>query len=292
MIYLIASIVLTSYLTLSFKVVERLRINNLQAIVFNYLTCVVTGSVVNGSFPVTGYNLQQAWFKWALLMGFSFIVLFNIIAFSAQKIGVAITSVANKLSLVIPFLFSLYLYKEPYTWLKITGVLVAVAAVLFTCWPQHALQKRATKNYRLLLGIPAILFIGSGLLDTMVKYVEQHFLNDTNYDDYLVTAFATAGAIGMVSLLFLVATGRQQFSYKAVLAGIAIGVPNYFSIWCLMKVLKQYSGNSSAVFPIVNMGIVLFSAVMALVLFKENLSKINWLGIILSLAAIALIAFG
>ncbi|MDX1938303.1 MAG: hypothetical protein SFU21_14375, partial [Flavihumibacter sp.] len=65
---------LTSYLTLSFKVVERLRINNLQAIVFNYLTCVVTGSVVNGSFPVTGYNLQQPWFKWALLMGFSFIV--------------------------------------------------------------------------------------------------------------------------------------------------------------------------------------------------------------------------
>jgi drug/metabolite transporter (DMT)-like permease len=292
LIYLIASIVLTSYLTLSFKVVERLRINNLQAIVFNYFTCVVTGSVVNGSFPVTGYNLQQAWFKWALLMGLSFIVLFNIIAFSAQKIGVAITSVANKLSLVIPFLFSLYLYKEPYTWLKITGVLVAVAAVLFTCWPQHALQKRATTNYRLLLGIPAILFIGSGLLDTMVKYVEQHFLNDTNYDDYLVTAFATAGAIGMFSLLFLVATGRQQFSYKAVLAGIAIGVPNYFSIWCLMKVLKQYSGNSSAVFPIVNMGIVLFSAVMALVLFKEHLSKINWLGIILSLAAIALIAFG
>lgn len=283
---------LTSYLTLSFKVVERLRINNLQAIVFNYLTCVVTGSVVNGSFPVTGYNLQQPWFKWALLMGFSFIVLFNIIAFSAQKIGVAITSVANKLSLVIPFLFSLYLYNEPYTWVKIAGVLVAVAAVLFTCWPQTVVQTRATTNYQLLLGIPAVLFIGSGLLDTMVKYVEQNFLNDTNYDDYLVSAFATAGATGMVTLLFLFATGRQQFSFKALLAGIAIGVPNYFSIWCLMKVLKQYSGNSSAIFPIINMGIVLFSAVMALVLFKEQLSKINWLGIILSLAAIALIAFG
>lgn len=292
MIYLIASIFLTSYLTLSFKVLERLRINNLQAIVFNYLTCVVTGSLVNGSFPVNNYNLQQPWFKWALLMGFSFIVLFNIIAFSAQKIGVAITSVANKLSLVIPFLFSLYLYSEPYTLLKIAGVLVAVIAVVFTCWPKANHPPKTKPNYSILLGIPAILFIGSGLLDTMVKYVEQNFLNDTNFDDYLVTAFATAGTIGSITLLVFFATGRQRFSLKAVLAGIAIGVPNYFSIWCLMKVLKQYAGNSSAIFPIINMGIVLFSALMAMLLFKEHLSKINWVGVILSLAAIALIAFG
>ncbi len=292
MIYLIASIVLTAYLTLSFKVVERLQINNLQAIVFNYLTCIVTGSLVNGSFPVNNYNLQQPWFKWALLMGFSFIVLFNIIAFSAQKIGVAITSVANKLSLVIPFLFSLYLYSEPYTLLKIAGVLVAVIAVIFTCWPKANQPSQTKPNYSILLGIPAILFIGSGLLDTMVKYVEQNFLNDTNYDDYLVTAFATAGTIGSTVLLVFFATGRQRFSLKAVFAGIAIGVPNYFSIWCLMKVLKQYAGNSSAIFPIINMGIVLFSALMAMLLFKEHLSKINWVGVILSLAAIALIAFG
>jgi uncharacterized membrane protein len=59
-----------------------------------------------------------------------------------------------------------------------------------------------------------------------------------------------------------------------------------------MKVLKQYAGNSSAIFPIINMGIVLFSALMAMLLFKEHLSKINWVGVILSLAAIALIAFG
>jgi multidrug transporter EmrE-like cation transporter len=40
------------------------------------------------------------------------------------------------------------------------------------------------------------------------------------------------------------------------------------------------------------MGIVLFSAVAAWVLFKEQLTTINWLGIVLALGAIALIAFG
>jgi multidrug transporter EmrE-like cation transporter len=37
---------------------------------------------------------------------------------------------------------------------------------------------------------------------------------------------------------------------------------------------------------------VLFSAVAAWAIFKEKLSMINWLGIILAVAAIALIAYG
>jgi uncharacterized membrane protein len=40
------------------------------------------------------------------------------------------------------------------------------------------------------------------------------------------------------------------------------------------------------------MGIVLFSSVMAALLFKERLSIINWIGILLAVGAIALIAFG
>ena len=59
-----------------------------------------------------------------------------------------------------------------------------------------------------------------------------------------------------------------------------------------MRVLKLYSANSSAIIPINNMGIVLFSAVAALIFFREKLSVLNWTGIALSLGAIALIAFG
>jgi len=84
----------------------------------------------------------------------------------------------------------------------------------------------------------------------------------------------------------------MKFDKRAIAAGILIGVPNYFSIWCLLKVLKDFAGNSSAIIPINNMGIVLFSTIAAFLLFKENLSKLNWLGILLSIAAIALIAFG
>ncbi|TWI80481.1 hypothetical protein IQ13_3158 [Lacibacter cauensis] len=293
MLFLIGSIILSSWLTLSFKLVERFGINTFQAIVFNYITCVVTGSFVNGAFPMNASAAQEPWFKWAMLMGCMFIVLFNVIAKTAQTMGVAIASVANKLSLVIPFLFSIVLYKEAATGLKIAGVLLALVAVVFTCWPSAVHTEPSGKVVKsAFFLLPLFLFVGSGLLDTIIKYVETTFVNDANQNAYLISSFAAAATIGSVRLLIGFTGGSLKFEPKAVLAGIIIGVPNYFSIWCLMHVLKAYAGNSSAIIPINNMGIVLFSTLAAFLLFNEKLTKLNWLGIVLSITAIALIAYG
>ena len=293
MIYLIGSIILTSYLTLSFKALERLRISSQQAIVFNYIACVVTGSVVNGHLPVGVGLLKETWLPWALLMGIAFISLFNVIALCAQKLGVAITSVANKLSLVIPVLFSVYLYQERLSVIQVLGIVLALVAVLLTSWPAKTgtMQVRATSS-KWLLALPLVLFLGSGLLDTLVKYVEQGFLNEGNKNDYLVTAFGVAALAGLVMLAVQIITGRQTFDPRAVLAGICIGVPNYFSIWCLVRVLSDYGDRSASIIPINNMGVVLFSALMAWLLFREHLTRINITGILLAVAAIALIAYG
>lgn len=293
MLFLIGSIILSSWLTLSFKLLERFHINTFQAIVFNYITCVITGSIVNGAFPINAAAVQEPWFKWAMLMGAVFIVLFNVIAKTAQTMGVAIASVANKLSLVIPFLFSIVLYNEAATSLKIAGVLLALVAVVFTCWPSTDHKEPSGKVVKpAYFLLPLFLFIGSGLLDTMIKYVETTFVNNSNQNAYLISSFAAAATIGSIRLLIGFTNGSIKFEPKAVLAGIIIGVPNYFSIWCLMGVLKAYAGNSSAIIPINNMGIVLFSTLVAFLLFNEKLSKLNWLGIVLSIAAIALIAYG
>ncbi len=290
MIYLLGSIVLTSWLTLSFKWVQQLNLDRSQVIVFNYIFCVVTGSVVNGHAPAYAENMRYEWFWWGCLMGTVFILLFNIIAFTAQRIGVAVTSVANKLSLIIPFIFSIYLYSEAATSLKISGIVIALLAIVLTRLPPKSQDNR--KRSPLLYMLPIFLFVGSGLLDTMIKYVEHNFLNAGNVNEYLITAFSMAGIIGIITLSLQLLTGKQRLAWKAILVGAAIGIPNYFSIWCLMQVLKQYAGNSSAIIPINNMGIVLFSAVMAWMIFKERLTFVNWMGILLSLVAISLIAYG
>ena len=228
-------------------------------------------------------------------MGAMFISIFNILGLTTRRIGVAVASVANKLSLVIPFVFSIYLYNESITWLKFAGILTALIAVLLTCWqgrrsPQEASSKR--KSTFLFILLPLILFLSSGLLDTLIKFSEQTYLNDENKNSFLITAFAVAAATGVIIMTVLAISGRLPLTFKSVIAGICIGIPNYFSIWCLIKVLGDYRGNSSAIIPVNNMGIVLFSAVMAWILFKERLSMLNWMGILLSIAAIALIAFG
>lgn len=292
MAYLAIAIILTSYLTLSFKVLERLRISNFPTIVFNYWACVGTGYLVTGVPPFDG-GFAQPWMPWAVLMGFLFVTLFNVIAFSAQRINVAVTSVATKLSLVIPFLASMVLYGEQVGWVRSAGIALALVAVWFTCWPQGGVRGRSGKEHKgWMIAVPVLLFLGSGLLDTIIKYVEQAFMGGAGSGSIISSAFAVAGILGSLLLAFRLATGKERFDPRTILAGIAIGVPNYLSMWFLVKVLAQYPGRSSMIFPVVNMGIVLFSTLAARLLFKEHITVLNRWGIALALVAIALIARG
>lgn len=291
-IYLIGSIVLTSYLTLSFKACEKYQVNVFQAIVFNYITCVITGSIVNGSFPVHASNIAMPWFKWACIMGAMFVSIFNVVALTAQKNGVAVASVANKLSLIIPVILSVYLYNETVEGWKATGVVLALVAVVFTCYSRRSDSDAQTKQGLMVYMLPLVLFLSSGLLDALINHVQLTYVTEENNNDYLVSSFFSAASIGSLVLLTQFIRKKQQFQWKSLFAGVLIGIPNYFSIWCLVHFLKQSPWQTSASIPVNNMGIVLFSAVVAWVLFKERLSTINWLGILLSLLAIYLIAFG
>ena len=285
MLYLFLSIILTSYLTLAFKVCEKYHVNIFQAIVFNYITCIITGSVVNGFFPINASTVSSPWFRWAMVMGLLFVSIFTVIGITAQKMGVAVASVANKLSLIIPVVLSVYLYNE--------CVMLALVAVVFTCYqnvPGETSEKGKVEKWKYML--PVILFIGSGLLDSLINHVQQLYVTDTNRDAYLVSGFLSAAIVGSIILGIQYATGKQQFYWKNLVSGMLIGIPNYFSIWCLVRFLKHSPWQSSASIPVNNMGIVLFSSVVAWLLFKERLSKLNWLGILLSLIAIYLIAFG
>jgi drug/metabolite transporter (DMT)-like permease len=172
MIYLLGSIVLTSYLTLSFKYCEQHGVSIFQAIVFNYITCVITGSIVNGAFPIDGNTIQTPWFKWACLMGLMFISIFNVVGLTAQKMSVAVASVANKLSLIIPVVLSVYLYQESVTGWKLVGVVLALLAVALTCYPEKQggeSDKKPVQKWAYFL--PVILFFGSGLLDALINHV-------------------------------------------------------------------------------------------------------------------------
>jgi drug/metabolite transporter (DMT)-like permease len=290
MLYLIGSIFLSSYLTLAFKFCERYGISIFQAIVFNYITCVLVGIIVNGGFPINTTTIHTKWFQWACIMGVMFIATFNVIGITAQKMGVAVTSVSNKLSLIIPVVLSVYLYHETVQSWKLLGVILALIAVVLTCYQTNDGSKKMLGKWNYLL--PIVLFISSGLIDALINHVQHTYVNAENNNAYLISVFFAAASIGSIILLVQILRKKQGFQLKNLQAGILIGIPNYFSIWCLVHFLQEGVWPSSASIPVNNMGIVLFSSVAAWFLFKESLSKINWMGIVLSLIAIYLIAFG
>jgi multidrug transporter EmrE-like cation transporter len=75
-----------------------------------------------------------------------------------------------------------------------------------------------------------------------------------------------------------------------VIAGLVLGVPNYFSIYFIIKALKN-GMESSVVYPINHVGTVLFTSFLGVLIFKEKLIPKNYIGIVVAIVAIVMIAF-
>jgi drug/metabolite transporter (DMT)-like permease len=288
MIYLFLSIISASYLILAFKFFERYNINLFQTIVINYVTCVITGAVVDQHTPEYLTWVSLPWFPNAAFLGCSFIIFFNLMGYITTHQGVTVTSIANKLSLVIPVCVSFYLYNETVTAIKIIGIILSLIAVVLSSIKDHGHQ--ASFSMKLLFW-PFVLFIGSGINDSFVKYAQVNLLHENDFNAYNTVIFSFAAAIGLIASLYSLITNKQSFQWKAIPAGIILGVPNYFSIYFLLKTLQLPEWDSSIIFPINNIGVVAFSAIMAFVLFKEHMSTLNKIGLGLSVIAIIIMAY-
>lgn len=284
MFFLVAVILLNAYIFAAFKLFPKYKVNALQAITVNYYVCAITGSITAQHNFLNSETLNEPWFNNALLMGGFLITLFNLISYGTKHQGMAVTSIASKISLGIPVLFSFFLYSEHIGWLKLTGVLLALPAVVLASKTPKAEQVKS-------IYIPLIIFVASGLMDSYVKYV-QHFKLSTELGQagFTITGFSIAAIIGSVIVAFLVFNGKQKLHYRNILAGIILGVPNYFSVYYLIRLLDSNWLQSSAAIPVNNIGIVVVSTLLAILVFKETATKQRVLGVILSVLSIVLIA--
>ena len=291
MLYLFLSILLNAYLGILFAYFKKYKIDIFQAIVFNYGICVLTGSIFLGTFPVQPHILAEPYFRWALAMGFLFISVFNLIGISSVKVGITITQTSNKLSFVIPVLFSYFLYQEQITPIKIAGIAAALIAVLLVSTKPKETKDNPTTHWE--YALPFVLFVSSGIIDTLTKYVEHTFLtSEAISNTYLITGFLTAFLIGISVLGYLFLIGKRTFNYRNLLAGIVLGVPNYFSIYYLVKALQSNALSSSAINPINNITVLFVVSLFGIFVFNEKLSKLNYIGLILTIMAILLIFAG
>lgn len=287
MIYLLISILTASSLVIIFRLFGIWNIRSRDAIVVNYFIAGTLSLVTNGSESSFFDGPNFLWFPFAVIMGFLFISIFNVMALSANTIGVSVTSVANKMSLVIPVLYAILFLGDEINLMKIIGLCIALVGVYLTSKNPEP-QKIKVKGAYLL---PLIVFVGSGIIDTLFKYNEEKTLGDGELNLFLAWIFYTAFLLGVFQLIYAKVKTNENFQIKSIWGGIVLGIPNFASGYFLVKTLAVENFQSSVIFPVNNMAIVSISAIVGLWFFKEKLSKENFTGIILCLLAIGIIAF-
>lgn len=285
MFFIIITILLNVVISSLFKLFPKFGVDALQAIVVNYVVCVITGCAFAGTIPFNEANFHQNWAPWALLTGVCFISIFNLIAYCTRVDGITTTTIANKLSLVIPVLFSVFFLNEGMGVARLAGVVIAFPAVYLTSRSEG--EKTGARGVML----PIILFIASGSLDTLVNYIQHTYLGIPEHQAFFtIFSFATAGTMGISLLTWLLVTGRTRLKPINLLAGICVGIPNYFSIYYLIRALNSNVMKSSATIPVINIGILVASALAAMLLFKEKAPAQRLVGLALAVLAIILIA--
>jgi drug/metabolite transporter (DMT)-like permease len=290
MIWLILSILLNTYIGIVFKVYERFGISNLQAIAFNYWICAVTGLVYLGHIPSADILVQKNYWLWAGINGIAYFVVFLAIGKCTAAVGVNATQTANKLSLVIPVAIAILFLGEGLSLLKVAGIVLAIIAVMLSTAKEKSGAETNAKQNASSLMLPAFIFIGSGLLDSLSNYLQRTYLQQTADANYYLVATFSAAALG--STCYLIAQmlrGKEIFALKNLIAAIVLGIPNYFSIYSLLQSLGSGVLQSSSLIPVNNIAVVLCSTVFAILFFREKLNAKNYLGLGFAVLSIALL---
>ena len=264
---------------LLFKAFAVRRIPLLPAIAVNYLVACAAGLLVAPPWSLP--ELPRLWWP-AAGLGVVFIGMFFLTALSAERAGVAPTTVASKMSLVLTVGISVVLYQERPGWAGWVGIVLAIAGVVMSTWT------RGGSAERIAWILPAVLFLGNSLIDLSLSAVQRHLLSPAGEAVFPTLVFAMAGALGLLATLVL--PRRNDLVRRDVwLGGLVLGLVNYGSLWFLLRTLGRGGFPVSAVFPLVNIGVVLCSAAGARLIFGERLMRVQVLGIVVSVLAMLLI---
>ncbi len=282
MIWLGLCIIFTSFLIIAFKYFEKYQVQTMPAIAFNYLTCGLMGLIFQQNHEAMFQLQLQPWILFAVALGLLFIVVFYLLGINTQINGITVGAIANKLSVVIPVAIAIYAYNEKVTALKVTGILLALLSVVFANLKAQKNNAVVKRNWLL----PFVVFIGSGICDSFLNFIQKYHLPEQFNELFIAIVFLTAALSGFVRALYNSFFKNITFGKKEIIAGFLLGLPNFASIYSILKAL-QFSGlEHSVLWPINNVGIIVFSSLYSVIFFKEKLQLINILGIVTAIISI------
>ena len=289
---LLFCVLVSTLISLLFKLFARFGVRNLPAIVVNYWVCVICGTLWEGEWLLTADIVDRPWLWLAFGLGFFFIGGFNLNATSVQRAGIAVTSVVQRISLLLSVAFAVLYLRDPLSLKQAIGIALGVLSVLLVVRTRtspassHPAEVDASPTSRIVL--PLAVFLVAGAIESGLLLAQRSF-GAGGSATFTVGLFAWAGLLGTVYVLAVPPKdGTPRFTVRDVVGGIALGIPNFFSIYLIIVALEGGLAPTT-VFPVLNVATILLGTLAAVAFFAERLSPKQWAGVAVAILAIGLI---
>lgn len=275
MIYLLCAICSSAAVSAVLRIGESRTKGMYGRFAMNYFAAAVLAFLAMPSkqFPLDGSGI------YALELGCVQGVLYLLSLFTLQsnirKNSVILSGTFARLGLTIPMLFAIVGFGELPGILQGIGFVLAIAAILIiqTKESQTVAQSRS--------GLIVLLVI-SGLTDSMAKVFEETGSRDLDAQFLLIT-FIVAFVLSIVMMLY----HREHLGVREILYGCLVGIPNYGSVFFLLKALTVLP--AVLVYPTYSAGTILVISLIGVVAFGERPAKRQWCGLAVILVALVLL---
>jgi len=280
-LYLVLSSACSLTIAHLLKMTEVKGVRTLNTLTFNYLAAFIVALGIglgepNGDMLTGGHYLLA----FCILVGAFFIGNFMVYGKSVHTNGVGVTIAAMRLSLLIPVIISILLYGEYLNLNKVLGIALVLGALLLLIPRKSGLRIGKINASWLLL----ITFLLSGFADASLKIYQEQFSSNIGELTFMGLVFIGAFIIGIIACMY---RSGPIITRKELILGIGIGIPNLYSSIFLIYALNGISG--AVAFPVVNTINVLGGTLLGLIIWDDNVSSKQWMGIAIATVAIILL---
>lgn len=279
--HLVLTIVCSASIALILKHNETQKGELIVLLTGNYLTAAVIALILLLINDKSNFSLQTLLYGAAL--GSLFVITFFILAYAIKFAGTGLAITSSRLSVIIPIIFSIIFFDETPNNLYVFGfVFTIITFIIF-----YLSVKRGHKDgdgsikYFYLIAV----FIGIGLNDFALKFFK--VWRHENEEPYFIL-FIFLSAFLYTSIYIIIK--RIKIKRNTALLGLTLGVPNVLTTVFLLSALALLP--AIIVFPIMNVGIILLTTVMAFIIWKEKLNRWGVLALTSGMIAILFLSLG
>ena len=279
MLFLILSILCSVTVGVIFKLSRNYTISVIQIVTWNYLFALVL-CFFAFSPDLNAIDRTAPWSIY-ITLGILMPSIFIFLAASIKHMGIVKTDAAQRLSLFIPLLAAWLIFNEDFNLLKITAFLIGFPALLLI------LSKPVTNKSNKWM-YPAAVLVGFGVIDILFKQIALY--TSLPFTSSLFVIFVIALMLMIVAILYDVTVRKTRLRAINILFGGLVGAFNFGNILFYLKSHQAFADNPSTVFAAMNMGVIILGSLLGILVFKEKVSKRNYIGLGLALVSIVLIA--